>query len=57
MFEPLQVAWCGTYYHAVLYFQTIDMFLLIPLYIVIIYIKSTNKIRFLLDHLIYVFII
>jgi hypothetical protein len=39
------------YYHAILYFQTVDMFLLIPLYTVIIYIKSTNKIRFLLEYL------
>jgi hypothetical protein len=40
------------FYNALLYFQTIDNFLLIPLCTEIIYMKSTNKIIFLLDYLI-----
>ena len=39
------------FYNALLYFQTVDIFLLIPLCTEIIYIKSTNKIRFLLDYM------
>ena len=39
------------FYNALLYFQTVDIFLLIPLCTEIIYIKSTNKMRFLLDYL------
>jgi hypothetical protein len=40
------------FYNALLYFQTVDIFLLIPLCIETIYIESTNKIRLLLDYLI-----
>jgi len=39
------------FHKALLYFQTVDIFLLIPLCNAIIYIKSTNKIRFLQDYL------
>ena len=39
------------FYNALLYFQTVDIFLLIPLFIETIYIESTNKIRFLLNYM------
>ena len=40
------------FYNVLLYFQTVDIFLWIPLCTEIIYIESTNKIRFLLEYLI-----